>query len=371
LGSAAWTASADGSLKFANLADGEYTLEAAYTGEGQPDVLRWTFRVGNPGLNLLMRLVGLGLATVIGLAAWVRREWLQYWLAKPFFLARTRLRQNEGGPVAWSNHAGRTFVKRFEIREPLSRGGFSVTYRARDLAEGKDVAVKVLHRAPGQESFVRHRFAHEVAALHTLHHPGVVRLIDSWISPEGEPCLAMEFLDGPTLRELGSPLPHARVAHLVEQIGSALAAIHQRGIVHRDLKPENIMVLGAGTLTERVVIIDFGTSAARGPEEDLESTTTLTGSLHYLAPERLTRQYSTASDVYSLGAIVLEMLTGKRPAEFEVAVMDPSFVRLAGVVMGEPAAARLAEALDHQPSKRPADIVTWTHELAILLLERS
>lgn len=214
---------------------------------------------------------------------------------------------------------------------------------------------------------MRHRFAHEVAALHTLHHPGVVGLIDSWISPGGEPCLAMEFLKGPTLRQIESEdgrISRVQAAGWIEQIGTALTAIHERGIVHRDLKPENMIVLDEG---KRVVIIDFGTSAARGPEQDLESTMTLTGSLHYLAPERMARRYSTASDVYSLGVIILEMLTGLRPAEFEIAPMDPAFVRVAGAMIGEPVALLLVEALEHQPSKRPVDVVAWTKELAELL----
>jgi serine/threonine-protein kinase len=177
----------------------------------------------------------------------------------------------------------------------------------------------------------------------------------------------MEYLEGPTLRKVlaaDGPMLPVRAGRLAELLGSALGAIHSRGIVHRDLKPENIMVLDAGSAEERPVIIDFGTSAARGPEHDLEFTTSLTGSLAYLAPERLNRQYSPASDVFSLGVILLEMLTGKRPADFPVAPGNPEFVKILGTEIGVRPAALLVLAFEHQPLKRPDDVAGWTSELA-------
>jgi len=214
---------------------------------------------------------------------------------------------------------------------------------------------------------VRHRFAQEVAALHTLNHPGLVRLLDSWISPEGEPCLAMEYLEGPTLRELltkaGTFAPE-QLAGIVEQLGDAVGAIHERGIVHRDLKPENIIVLGIGTPDQRTVVIDFGSSALRGKAEDQENTITLTGSLHYIAPERLGGQYSSASDLYSLGVIVLEMGSGKRPAEMDVTPLEPEFIQLTSLWAGTAAAETLVSALQHQPSRRPPRVTDWAEELS-------
>jgi serine/threonine protein kinase len=232
------------------------------------------------------------------------------------------------------------------------------------------IVVKVLHRAPGQEGGNRHRFALEVAALHTVRHPGVVRLLDSWISAEGEPCLAMPFLDGPTLRQLlddAGCLERARAARLIEEIGSALVAIHAPGIVHRDLKPENIIVEGAGTPAEHAVIIDFGTSAVRGPELDLEKTLTLTGSLHYLAPERLGKQYSPASDMYSFGVIMLEMLTGKRPADFAASPLDVNFTAQLASQVGEELAVEIGKALHPNPAQRPTDPAAWAAKCARLL----
>ncbi len=363
-----WTNAKDDTVRLASLADGDYVFEAAYTGEGQPEVMRWAFRVGNPGFGLFTRAAGLGLLGIAGIAGWLRRDWLHYWFSKSVFLATTNPRE-EAAPVVPNNYVGRTLAHRFQILERVSRGGFAVTYKARDLTQGGEVIVKVLNRLPGQESFIRQRFAHGVAALHTLHHPGVVRLVDSFISPDGEPCLAMELLQGPTLREVEDqgPLTRSRAANLIEQLGAALDAIHRRGIVHRDLKPENVIVVDAGSPVERIVIIDFGTSASRGPEQNLEATSTLTGSVHYLAPERLTRQYSTASDVYSLGVMILEMLTARRPAEFEVAPMDPAFIQLAGKQTGVAVAAYLADALNHQPAKRPTDVAAWTLGVANLL----
>ena len=118
---------------------------------------------------------------------------------------------------------------------------------------------------------------------------------------------------------------------------------------------------------EQIVVIDFGSSAMRGPEKDLEHTITLTGSMHYLAPERLAGHYSPASDVYSLGVMALEMVSGKRPAEMEVAPAGPEFVMAVSAWTDVAAAEKIAAALQHQPSHRPPDVWVWAKELAALL----
>ena len=355
-----WVNSGDGSVKLSPREAGNYVLEASYSGEGQAPVMRWVFTVGNP-LPVWFPYAGIGLAGgVVFWAAW-RRRWLRYWISKHSY-SLNRNPESEGEAVPFQNYSGRTFLNRYQVVEPISRGGFSLTYSAFDLVEQQKVAVKVLHRAPGQESDMRRRFAQEVAALHSLRHPGIVRLLDSWIAPSGEPCLAMPFLDGPTLRKTLSDrgaLPAPQVADLAEQLASALAAIHTRGVVHRDLKPENIMLVEG-----RAVIIDFGTSAVRGPEEDLERTTSVAGSLHYLAPERLAHQYSPASDTYSLGVVILEALTGKRPADFDASPTESEFPEMVRPWIDLETTTLLVQALRHQPSRRPSDILAWATEIA-------
>src|SRR5262249_44285352 len=159
-----------------------------------------------------------------------------------------------------------------------------------------------LNRRSGEDNWIRDRFAHEVAALRSVQHAGVVPILDSWISPAGEPCLSMPFLDGQTLRAAMDGLPFSleRVARIVRQLGAALAEVHRHGIIHRDLKPENVMLLSPWTDREQAVIIDFGTAGLRSAENELAATTLMAGSLYYMAPERLTGHYSPASDIFSL-----------------------------------------------------------------------
>jgi len=370
-----WTLSNNGSLHFSNLTPGDYTLEAAYTGDGEAEVMRWQFHVGYPGMSFFYPAVGMPVAGVLGLLGWRKRKVLLYRMRKrAYFLKRDLLAPKGGEPsqVTWTNYAGRTLAGRYEVIETISHSGISTAYRGRDSQTGRTVVIKVLHRLPGQEAAMRNRFAHEVAALHTLSGTSVVALLDSWVTPEGEPCLAMPYLDGPTLRQYltqRGPLNPDKAAQILEQLSGVIAAIHESGIIHRDLKPENVILLDPGTAAERAVLIDFGSCAPKGPEAVEEMTVTLTGSLHYLAPERLAGHYSSASDMYSLGVMVLEMVTGKRPAELDVTPEVADFVSVVGIRAGEAAAEMIAQALLHQPSKRPPELKIWAAELARLLRE--
>jgi serine/threonine protein kinase len=224
---------------------------------------------------------------------------------------------------------------------------------------------------------VRDHFAQEVAALRSIHHPGVIAIRDSWVSTTGEPCLAMPFLDGPTLRAAleSGPFAPVRVSRLVRQLGCILAEVHHRGIVHRDLKPDNLILLRAGTDEEQAVLIDFGTAGLRGGEHELAATTLLAGSFRYMAPERLTGYYSTASDVYALGVIILEALTGKGLSDLGAVYSDPAFhselERAIAVAVGREAAPALAQhlrlAYHPEPKCRPTDVMGWAETVAGLL----
>jgi eukaryotic-like serine/threonine-protein kinase len=254
-------------------------------------------------------------------------------------------------------------------------------YEASDLRDGDArLAVKVLNRSVGQESWIRDRFAHEVAALRSMEHPGVVRILDSWVNPAGEPCLVMPFLEGQTLRAAlkSTPFRTERTARLVRQLGAALAAVHSRGIIHRDLKPENLMLIGPGTDREQAVIIDFGTAGLRSGENELAATTLMAGSFYYMAPERLTGHYSPSSDIFSLGVIVLEMLTGKRLADLKAMFSEASFQceleDLLRANMGKDAAKTLAGHLsavyNPEPRRRPSAVQSWADDVAASLDRR-
>lgn len=272
--------------------------------------------------------------------------------------------------AAAPDHSGETLLSRYRLNRVVSRGGFSVVYEARDLRDGNSrLAVKILNRNSKQEGWVRDRFAHEVAALRSVDHPGVVPILDSWISPAGEPCLAMPFLNGRTLRAVLDALPLSLpdAARLIRQLGSALAEVHGRGIVHRDLKPENLMLA-----EDQVVIIDFGTAGLKTAENELAATTLMSGSFHYMAPERLTGHYSPASDVFSLSVIILEILAGHRLAALNAMPSDAVFQTELESALGarlQPDAAKqlaalLVDAYNSDPRRRPVDVAVWTAEVA-------
>jgi hypothetical protein len=378
-----WQLSHDGTLEFRNLPENAYTLETSYTGNGPSPVATYPFRVGTSTSTSWRWIVGLLIAA--GALVWMlpRAPWfdvVRFRIEKAVFLLRRRYSHrtlhSSSGPAAEApDYSGETFSGRYHLSRIVCRGGFSVVYEARDLRDGNArLAVKVLNRAAGQEGWVRDRFAHEVAALRSVDHPGVVRILDSWISPAGEPCLAMPFLDGETLRVAlqQSPFSLERVARVVTQLGAALAEVHSRGIIHRDLKPENLILLRPGTDREQTVIIDFGTAGLRSAENELASTTLLAGSFHYMAPERLTGHYSPASDVFSLGVMILEMLTGNRLADLSAMFSDPSFrSELEGTLrtcLGPESARILANHLSlayhPEPRRRPASVNAWAQEVA-------
>jgi ligand-binding sensor domain-containing protein len=379
-----WRPMRDGSLEFRNLADDAYTLEIGYTGDGPSAVAAYSFRLGSAATGLAWGwIIGLAAAGGVMVPAVRHVPWLarvKFRIDKALFVMRRRYgRKKSYDPQRMASgaqdYAGEVLAGRYRLGRMVSRGGFSVVYEARDLQDAKArLAVKVLDRGRGQEGWVRDRFAHEVAALRSVEHPGVVRILDSWISPAGEPCLAMPFLDGETLRaalERG-PLGLERGARITRQLAAALAEVHARGIIHRDLKPENMMLLDPATVQEQAVIIDFGTAGMQTAENELAATTMMSGSFHYMAPERLTGHYSVSSDVFSLGVIALEILTRKRLSDLQALFSDPSFhgelERALAVVVGEEQARNLADLLgpayDPDPRRRPKDLKKWADEIA-------
>ena len=381
-GSNTWQLSRDGSFEFHNLSDGDYSLQISFTGSEPSPLTTYAFRLGAGRSAFHWRWPVALLCAAIAMTLIVRfapgLERVRFRIEKTAFLTRRRF--SHAAPASHSSahsatpdYSGETLVGRYRLGRVVSRGGFSVVYEARDLRDGNArLAVKVLNRNSKQEGWIRDRFAHEVAALRSVQHPGVVPVLDSWISPAGEPCLAMPFLNGQTLRaamdehELSLP----RAARIIRQLGSALADVHSRGIVHRDLKPENLILL-----EEQVVIIDFGTAGLRTAENELAATTLMSGSFHYMAPERLTGRYSPASDVFSLGVIILEILTGKRLAALNATFSDPSFeAELQNVLQArlDPETARhlaslLTPAFNPQPRNRPPEVATWSDQVASTL----
>jgi hypothetical protein len=381
-GSQDWSLSRDGVIEFHNLRARAYSLELSYTGNGTSDVGTYRLQIGSPVSWTwpigLLAAAGV-LFPVVRFTPWFERT--RFRIAKTIFLLRRRrsasANSSSDGVAAAYDYSGETFASRYHLARIISRGGFSIVYEAHDLGDLRNharVAVKVLNRSSGGESQVRDRFAHEVAALRSIDQPGIVKILDSWVNPAGEPCLAMPFLDGPTLRAALSrgPISPARTERILRQTGTALMEVHRHGIVHRDLKPENMILLHPGTDSEQAVIIDFGTAGLKSAEHELAATTLMAGSLFYMAPERLTGRYSPASDVFSMGVIVLEMLTGKRLSDLDAMFSEPSFGRdlektlrsALSKEMAKDLAARLAPAYDPEPHRRPTDVKQWSESVA-------
>ena len=193
-------------------------------------------------------------------------------------------------------------------------------YRARDTRLGRDVAIKVLPGALANDADRLRRFEQEARTIAALNHPNILGIHDIG-THDGAPFLVSEFLEGQTLREklVSGPLPARRAIEYALGIAAGLAAAHEKGIVHRDLKPENVFVTRDG----RIKVLDFGLAKLVRPEENHETELTLTGpatspgmvmgTVGYMSPEQVRGEpIDPRSDIFSFGAVLYEMLTGKR-----------------------------------------------------------
>ncbi|MFJ6652262.1 protein kinase [Microbacterium sp. NPDC091313] len=209
---------------------------------------------------------------------------------------------------------GGVLDSRYRLDAVLGRGGYATVFRASDLSLGRDVAVKVFH-AQAADTRDSGRIAAETRLLASVTHPSLVTLYDARLDAE-PPFLVMELVDGSTLADrIGrGPLPADAVAALASELAEALLAIHDRGIVHRDLKPSNVLLRPATVSGghDRATLADFGI-ATLVDSARVTATGTLVGTAAYLSPEQARGQCAgTPTDVYALGLVLLEALTGRR-----------------------------------------------------------
>src|SRR5687767_13215830 len=269
--------------------------------------------------------------------------------------ATVRICVRDGTPLATGRTdnqlLGTLLDGKYRIDSFLSAGGMGSVYRALHVMLDKTVAVKVIRNELVTSDEVVARFQREARAASNLHHPNIVSVYDLGQTPDGTLYIAMEFIDGPSLKDVirrNGPLAPRESIDILRQVASALSAAHRKQIVHRDLKSDNLMLASEGA--RRVVkLVDFGIAKTFDESTQLTAAGYMLGTPHYMSPEQAAgKPVDHRADLYSLGVILYEMLTGDVP--FGDAGLTSVLVRLATEVPPAPSArrpdARVSPALD-------------------------
>jgi serine/threonine protein kinase len=270
-----------------------------------------------------------------------------------------------------------TIDGRYLIDRELPHDGMGKVYVARDLQlPGRFVIIKVLPHASTIDPDALRRFKREVQALTLIDHPGIVSVFGAGEVAEGKPYVAMQYIDGPTLRsEIPSDgMEVKRAAALIRQIGAAVSHVHDKGILHLDLKPANIMLQPLSDGTEVVKIVDFGIARIKDSVRATGAINTVPiGTLAYMSPEQLRpgETLTAGSDVYSMAVVACEMLTGERAQQPEPASQGRWPPRGVELPKGVAVNARnlIAQALSFDPKNRPQNAKKFGDELAEVLLK--
>src|SRR5687767_209564 len=276
---------------------------------------------------------------------------------------------------------GFTLDDKYRIEARLGIGGMGTVYRARHLLIDRAVAVKVLSQRFVEDEAAQMRFRREAKAAGRLQHQNAVAVTDFGQTAEGYVYIVMELLEGRTLRDVlakEAPLDTARAVALMLQTSAAVAAAHEAGIIHRDLKPANIFIVHNSELPAVVKVLDFGIAklAADTLEEDEAHTLTQVGAMigtpRYMSPEQCDgAELTPAADVYSLGIILYEMLTGTVPfsgsTPLAIALKQSTEIprppRDFVSTIPEPLEQLVLHALEKRPEDRPADAAQFRAEL--------
>ena len=235
-----------------------------------------------------------------------------------------------GTPNAAYPLIGQVVGGRYHIVGLIGEGGMGVVYKAEQRLGStvRRVAVKTLHSELSRDPSITARFHREVGTVAQLEHPNTVRVYDFGSTDDGTLYIAMEFLDGRALNrviETEGALEPKRVAHLLRQVAGSLDEAHRQGIVHRDLKPENVLLIERAGEKDVVKLVDFGIaarteSAESEKEQKLTQQGMVLGTPPYMSPEQFTgKRLDARSDVYSLGVMAYEMLTGQLPFQADTA----------------------------------------------------
>ena len=257
---------------------------------------------------------------------------------------------------------GDVIADRFEILQPIGKGGMAEVFEAFDRKLGERVAIKVIAPEFARDTSLLARFYQEVQIARRITHPNICRIHDLG-EHQGLPYLSMEFLEGETLskRLERGPLPLETWSDLAQQLFQGLRAAHAAGVVHRDLKPSNLMLTGS-----RLVILDFGLARPILTREDdgLTRTGTLVGTLDWMAPEQLLGEYDERSDLYSAALILVRALqqgsdatgSGGLVGALRRATSDTEFRAQMPESLPAPWRYALLSCLERDPKQRPRNV---------------
>ncbi|CAN5567818.1 hypothetical protein BH10CYA1_BH10CYA1_60420 [soil metagenome] len=219
---------------------------------------------------------------------------------------------------------GTVLDDRFEIEEVLGSGGMSVVYKANQLRVNRHVAVKTLRMQLDSKPIYRERFQNEINLLCALSHPNIVTVYDCVIGQDDQPYVIMDYLRGRSLDVLigqDGPMSVERFLRISVQVCGALDHAHRKGVIHRDLKPGNIVLMDDES--DFVKVVDFGLAKLNVTNRRLTQSGELWGSPPYMSPEHCqSKPEDERSDLYSFGAVMYEMLTGKDPFHFATSVYE-------------------------------------------------
>lgn len=255
---------------------------------------------------------------------------------------------------------------RYRVERTLGHGGMAIVYLAHDEELARPVAVKVLAQNVSGDQSVRKRFLREARLAGRLSHPNVVQVYDAG-EADGRPYIVMEYVPGKTLAECGK-LPAEEALPLALQACAGLQHAHDAGLVHRDVKPGNLLLRDDGVLK----VADFGIARAAEATR-LTQLGTVLGTAAYLAPEQAAgEEVTAAADIYSLGAVLYELLTGRPPHQFE-SLPELALKQTEGIItpvrdleptVPEPVEAAVMRCLARDPRFRPVSAAELGHEVA-------
>ena len=258
---------------------------------------------------------------------------------------------------------------RYRLLSELARGGFALTYLAADQdLHDRPVVVKMLIASKAADAYVYRKFEEEIRALSLLEHPNIITPLDCGKTDDNQPFLVIQYAEGVTLRAWmeGSPGDRDTLPSIIRQLGAALAFAHGRGIVHRDVKPENVMMQIFPDGSVHVRLIDFGISSMVSAPDG--AATSIAGTPSYMAPEQCRGEVSAKTDVFALGVLAYEVLTGRPPFGggdlLQVMERQRRSVPKIDLTVHPKVSSLISRALAYRPADRPADILSFAEELA-------